>query len=282
MNCNAHTILGATVLKNSSSLLLRSIVKQRLALSPTKFGYQRYVLCLSHCRFYSPFSIEPSVGREFPLSGLQKSKDCHPSSARCLDTARVGYASEIGDSAKSSLSFGSRISTAFGSHGEPKILNLPAGSLRINLELRRYKSSSSNGHGSNASQNTATSNKSDLHILNRGLKSTKTTTASITNKHILDRLPTLAQIHRPTKEELLAAATGFWSRLKVRFKWFSIRSVRPFNIDEIGAFFSWVLLGHVLWVILGTTTFFSLAIFAVNTVFAQGLLAPSSSGSLLS
>ena len=90
------------------------------------------------------------------------------------------------------------------------------------------------------------------------------------NKHLRDRLP---QIHRPSREELLAAATGFWSRLKVRFKWFSIRSVRPFNADEIGAFFSWFLLGHVIWIILGTTTFFSLAIFAVNTVFAQETLA---------
>ena len=93
------------------------------------------------------------------------------------------------------------------------------------------------------------------------------------NRHLRDRLPDISQIHRPSREELLAAATGFWSRLKVRFKWFSIRSVRPFNADEIGAFFSWFLLGHVLWVILGTTTFFSLAIFAVNTVFAQETLA---------
>ncbi|EEQ34451.1 Mitochondrial distribution and morphology protein 31, mitochondrial precursor [Microsporum canis] len=88
--------------------------------------------------------------------------------------------------------------------------------------------------------------------------------------HLMDRLP---HMHRPTKEELLAAATGFWSRLKVRFKWFSIRSARPFNVDEIGTFFSWVLLGHVLWVILGTTTFFSLIIFTINTVFAQETLA---------
>ncbi|MCJ1239992.1 Mitochondrial distribution and morphology protein 31, mitochondrial precursor [Varicellaria rhodocarpa] len=97
--------------------------------------------------------------------------------------------------------------------------------------------------------------------------------SSITNRHLMDRLPQISQIHRPTKDELLAAATGFWSRLKVRFKWFSIRSVRPFNADEIGAFFSWFLLGHMLWIILGTTTFFSLAIFAVNTVFAQETLA---------
>lgn len=92
----------------------------------------------------------------------------------------------------------------------------------------------------------------------------------VAGKNLIERLPNISHIQRPTKEELLAAATGFWSRLKVRFKWFSIRSGRPFNIDEISAFFSWILLGHVLWIILGTTTFFSLAILAVNTVFAQG------------
>lgn len=87
------------------------------------------------------------------------------------------------------------------------------------------------------------------------------------NASLMNRLP---QMHRPSKEELLAAATGFWSRLKVRFKWFSIRSVRPFTLDELSAIFSWVLLGHVLWIILGTTTFFSLIILFINTVFAQG------------
>lgn len=91
--------------------------------------------------------------------------------------------------------------------------------------------------------------------------------------HVRGHLPTLAQCHRPTRDELLAAATGFWSRSKIRFKWLTIRSTRPFNIDEIGAFFSWIMLGHFLWIILGTTTFFSLVIFAVNTVFAQETLA---------
>ncbi|KAL9109322.1 MAG: hypothetical protein Q9227_006077 [Pyrenula ochraceoflavens] len=83
----------------------------------------------------------------------------------------------------------------------------------------------------------------------------------------------MPHLHRPTKEELLAAATGFWSRMRVRFKWFSIRSVRPFNMDEISGFLSWLLVGHVLWIVLGTTTFFSLAIWACNTVFAQETLA---------
>ncbi|KAF2156874.1 hypothetical protein K461DRAFT_272964 [Myriangium duriaei CBS 260.36] len=87
---------------------------------------------------------------------------------------------------------------------------------------------------------------------------------------LLDHLP---HLHRPTKQELLAAATGFWQRLGVHFKWFSIRSARPFNTDDISAFISWVFLGHIIWIIVGTTTFFSLAIFAVNTVFAQETLA---------
>lgn len=79
--------------------------------------------------------------------------------------------------------------------------------------------------------------------------------------------------HRPTKEELLAAASGFGQRLKVRFKWFSIRSMRPWNADEWGAFVSWFLFGHLVWILVGTTTFFSLVIFTINTVFAQESLA---------
>ncbi|KAH9888195.1 mitochondrial distribution and morphology proteins-domain-containing protein [Xylariomycetidae sp. FL2044] len=79
--------------------------------------------------------------------------------------------------------------------------------------------------------------------------------------------------HRPTKEEFLAAANGFWERMKVRFKWYSIRSMRPWNIDEWGAFVSWFLFGHLVWILVGTTTFFSLLIISINTVFAQETLA---------
>lgn len=91
-------------------------------------------------------------------------------------------------------------------------------------------------------------------------------------EHFYDRIH-LPQFHRPTKEELLAAATGFWSRMKVRFKWLTIKSSRPFNVDEIVGFISWIALGHVIWIVIGTTTFVSLAILAINTVFAQETLA---------
>ncbi|KAI6754371.1 hypothetical protein HG530_012885 [Fusarium avenaceum] len=84
----------------------------------------------------------------------------------------------------------------------------------------------------------------------------------------LPRMP-----HRPTKEELLEAASGFWQRLKIRLKWVSIRSMRPWNIDEWGAFVSWFLFGHLAWIIVGTTTFFSLIILSINTVVAQETLA---------
>lgn len=71
---------------------------------------------------------------------------------------------------------------------------------------------------------------------------------------------------------MLEAASGFWSRIKVHFKWLTIRSTRPFNADEIYALFSWILAAHVLWIVLGTTTFFMLTIFLINTAFSQETL----------
>ncbi|PSN65666.1 hypothetical protein BS50DRAFT_575642 [Corynespora cassiicola Philippines] len=83
----------------------------------------------------------------------------------------------------------------------------------------------------------------------------------------------LPHLYRPSKAELLEAASGFFSRIKVHFKWFTIRSTRPFNADEIYALASWVLAAHFLWIILGTTTFFMLTVFLINSVFAQESLA---------
>ncbi|KAK7951113.1 Mitochondrial distribution and morphology protein 31 [Apiospora aurea] len=87
----------------------------------------------------------------------------------------------------------------------------------------------------------------------------------------LPHLPHLP--HRPTREELLTAANGFWQRMKVRLKWASIRSMRPWNTDEWGAFLSFFLFGHLVWILVGTTTFVSFLLFSINTVFAQETLA---------
>ncbi|KAI0538207.1 mitochondrial distribution and morphology proteins-domain-containing protein [Xylaria digitata] len=98
--------------------------------------------------------------------------------------------------------------------------------------------------------------------------------SSVSKYFHLPTMPHLPHLpHRPSKEEFLAAANGFWERLKVRFKWVSIRSMRPWNIDEWGAFVSWFLFGHLVWILVGTTTFFSIVILSINTVMAQETLA---------
>ncbi|KAL1595905.1 Mitochondrial distribution and morphology protein 31, mitochondrial precursor [Paraconiothyrium brasiliense] len=83
----------------------------------------------------------------------------------------------------------------------------------------------------------------------------------------------LPHLKRPTKAELLEAASGFWSRIRVHLKWLAIRSNRPFNADEIYALFSWILAAHFAWLLLGTTTFIMLTVFLINTVFAQETVA---------
>jgi distribution and morphology protein 31 len=136
---------------------------------------------------------------------------------------------------------------------------------------RRNKSSVSNGSSKQPAP-TVSAPKAELSPKAKPEKSAQKIAEPVppSTHHLLDRLPHLPHLHRPTKDELLAAASGAWARLGVRFKWFSIKSARPFNIDDISAFFSWIFVGHLVWLIVGTTTFFSLLVFVVNTVFAQG------------
>lgn len=138
---------------------------------------------------------------------------------------------------------------------------------------RRYKSSKAGEEGKTADtqqgpQNPATKGKDHETLGKNAEEGHDSLTDSVSKYLHLPHLPKMP--HRPTKEELLSAANGFWQRLKVRFKWFSIRSARPFNADEWGAFLSWILFGHFVWILVGTTTFCSLLILLVNTVFAQG------------
>ncbi|KAG9246665.1 mitochondrial distribution and morphology protein-like protein 31 [Calycina marina] len=136
---------------------------------------------------------------------------------------------------------------------------------RGRIITKRYKSSTpdnKNGQSSTAEKK----NTSDVKMP----KGTGREELSSSYLH-LPHMPKLP--HAPSKEELLSAATGFFSRMKVRFKWFSIRSSRPWNVDDWSAFISWFVLGNIAWVFIGTTTFFSLVIFSINTVVAQETLA---------
>lgn len=83
----------------------------------------------------------------------------------------------------------------------------------------------------------------------------------------------LPAFHRPTRDELLGAASSVYQRIAIRLKWVLLRQYRPFNADDFSAMFSWVLVGNLIWVVVGTTTFFSLVLFTANTVFAQETLA---------
>lgn len=133
----------------------------------------------------------------------------------------------------------------------------------------------SRGIGVNANDNGNVSENDSRKGSENGSEGGEPAKRDVSNKNpeenrLLDRI---SHIHRPTKDEMLAAATGFFQRLRIRTKWAMIRQMRPYNWDDLSAFFSWLLLGQVLWIVLGTTTFVSLTILLVNTVFAQESLA---------
>ena len=62
----------------------------------------------------------------------------------------------------------------------------------------------------------------------------------------------LPHVHRPTRDDFLNVSTGFWERLSIRFKWFTIKSFRKFNADDISAFITWFLMSQTLWIFVGT------------------------------
>jgi mitochondrial distribution and morphology protein 31 len=62
----------------------------------------------------------------------------------------------------------------------------------------------------------------------------------------------LPHLHRPTRDDFLNVASGFWQRLRINFKWFTIKSFRKFNADDISAFVTWFLMSQTLWILVGT------------------------------
>ena len=59
-------------------------------------------------------------------------------------------------------------------------------------------------------------------------------------------------ISRPTRDDLLKVADGFWQRARIRFRWFTIKSFRKFNADDISAFVTWFLMSQTIWILVGT------------------------------
>lgn len=77
----------------------------------------------------------------------------------------------------------------------------------------------------------------------------------------------------PPKEQLLSLTNSFFERLKIRFKWATIRSYRRFRADDYSAFFSFGILGTLGWFLLSTTSAFALFFFVVNSLSLQEWIA---------
>lgn len=70
---------------------------------------------------------------------------------------------------------------------------------------------------------------------------------------------------RPTKSQLLEGASSKLSRFWIHIKWPLTRNNRPFSIDDFSAFASWLVMGNILWIVLGTTTFGLVTMYSIHT-----------------
>lgn len=70
---------------------------------------------------------------------------------------------------------------------------------------------------------------------------------------------------RITKATLLSEASNRFSKFLIHIKWPLMRNNRPFTMDDFSAFFSWLVMGNVLWIILGTTTFGLVTMYSIHT-----------------
>lgn len=93
-------------------------------------------------------------------------------------------------------------------------------------------------------------------------------TLPATSERITQRL----EAHH-AKEELLEQSNNFLHRTWIRIRWSFLRQARPLNFEEMSAIFSWFVVGNIIWILVGTTTFCSLILYTLNTVFAQDYIA---------
>lgn len=68
-----------------------------------------------------------------------------------------------------------------------------------------------------------------------------------------------------TKATLLSQASSRFSKILIHIKWPLMRNNRAFTVDDFSAFFSWLVMGNVLWIILGTTTFGLVTMYSIHT-----------------
>ncbi|KAI8922532.1 mitochondrial distribution and morphology protein family 31/32 [Powellomyces hirtus] len=85
-------------------------------------------------------------------------------------------------------------------------------------------------------------------------------------------LGSVTQSWRVARAELLDNVGGFWPRLRLRIRLFLMGSQRPWRADDVFALFSWIFMGHTLFLLVGTTTFLSLLLGVANSLQFQAYL----------
>lgn len=73
----------------------------------------------------------------------------------------------------------------------------------------------------------------------------------------------------PSQEQVLSLTTSFFERLKIRFKWATIRSYRRFRVDDYSAFFSVGIAGTLTWFLISTTSFLAFVFAIFNSLSLQ-------------
>ncbi|KAF9431781.1 Mitochondrial distribution and morphology protein 31, mitochondrial precursor [Entomortierella beljakovae] len=97
--------------------------------------------------------------------------------------------------------------------------------------------------------------------------------SSSTQSALVKYTPPVGPLNRVDRAKILSAAPTFLARLKLRFKLLLMRQIRPWRVDDFIAMFSWAFLANIAFVLLGTTTFFSLVLAAANSLQFQGFVA---------
>ncbi|TPX38470.1 hypothetical protein SeLEV6574_g07772 [Synchytrium endobioticum] len=97
----------------------------------------------------------------------------------------------------------------------------------------------------------------------------------VSNNHILllsySTYPNVP--HILSRREIIASVQGFWTRQYLRVRLFLTGHLRPWKTDDLLALFSWMLVGNLVWILIGTTTFVSLILLIANSVQGQEWLA---------
>lgn len=101
-------------------------------------------------------------------------------------------------------------------------------------------------------------------LLNRRLFFSSSRAAEESQKYHNDKLK--REKLRDAKKLLLAQNLSLLSRLWVHIKWPLTRNDRPLTMDDLSAFASWLVMGNLLWIFLGTTTFGFVVMYFLDTL----------------